>query len=694
MTLRSRLFHISGTSITTQLVIWFLCLSLIPCAILTGIISYLSNQSLKGTLRQGLLAISDAKTNQLETFMRERRADLRVASRFPAIVEAVPKLKEIRKKESLDSSRYLEFARSLRPFMANFVDSFGYSNGYLFDTDGTLLYQLKDELDIGPNLLNGPLKTSELAKVFDRVRTLLQIEVSDYQMYPGRKEPAAFISCPIFNQQGLVIGFVALELGNQHVFRVFNDYSGLGATGEAMVVMRIGDELTFVAPPRNEPDAAFKYRVRIGSERSTAIQKAAQGQRGYGEAVDYRDTPVIAAWSYLPSYGWGMVVKQDISEAFALVYKQRLVVAVLLAGTVLAVSAVVLWLARTITWPIREAARVTDRVASGDLTVTCNGQAPGEAGLLLQAIRKMIQDLRSLIGKIQRSSITLLSTATEIAATSRQQEQSVYDYSASTNQAAAAVNQISATSQELLKTMNEVNQVANQTSRMAATGQQSLAGMDLTMRQLAESTGSIGSKLSVISERAANINLVVTTITKVADQTNLLSINAAIEAEKAGEYGLGFLVVAREIRRLADMTAVSTLDIERMVKEMQYSVSAGVMEMDKFSEQVRKVVGEVGQIGGHLGHIITGAQGLHQRFDQVTEGMRVQSQGADQIREAMSRLSEAASQTSVSIREFNKATERLREAVGGLKDEVSGFILGPVEPSITATANAAPTSIS
>ena len=566
--------------------------------------------------------------------------------------------------------------------MANFVDSFGYSNGYLFDTDGTLLFQLKADLDIGSNLLSGPLKDSELAEVFDRVRTLLQIEVSDYQMYPGRSEPAAFIASPVFNHQGLIIGFVALELGNHHVFRVFNDYSGLGTTGETMVVMRNGEELTFVAPPRNEPDAAFKYHVRMGSEKATAMQKAVQGQRGYGEAIDYRGKPVIAAWSYLPSYRWGMVVKQDVDEAFALVYKQRMVVAFLLAATVLAVSAVALWLARTITRPIREAALVTDRVASGDLTVTCNGQAPGEAGLLLQAIRKMIQDLRSLIGKIQRSSITLLSTATEIAATSRQQEQAVYDYSASTNQAAAAVNQISATSQELLKTMNEVNQLANQTSRMASTGQQSLAGMDQTMRQLAESTGSISSKLSVISERAANINLVVTTITKVADQTNLLSINAAIEAEKAGEYGLGFLVVAREIRRLADMTAVSTLDIERMVKEMQYSVSAGVMEMDKFSEQVRKVVGEVGQISGQFGHIIAGAQGLHQRFDQVTEGMRVQSQGADQIREAMSRLSEAANQTSVSIREFNKATERLREAVGGLKDEVSGFTLGPVEPPL------------
>src|SRR5271169_1682093 len=179
---------------------------------------------------------------------------------------------------------------------------------------------------------------------------------------------------------------------------------------------------------------------------------------------------------------------------------------------------------------------------------------------------------------------------------------------------------------------------------MASTGQQSLAGMDQTMRGLAASTSSFGAKLSVISERAANINLAVTTITKVADQTNLLSINAAIEAEKAGEYGLGFLVVAREIRRLADMTAVSTLDIERMVKEMQYSVSAGVMEMDKFSEQVRQGVVEVQLIGSQLGQIIKAVQGLTGRFDQVNEGMRVQSQGAEQIREAVIHLSEGAHQ--------------------------------------------------
>src|SRR5438093_9938525 len=116
------------------------------------------------------------------------------------------------------------------------------------------------------------------------------------------------------------------------------------------------------------------------------------------------------------------------------------------------------------------------------------------------------------------------------------------------------------------------------------------------MHHVMEAAGSINAKLAVLNEKASNINQVVTTITKVADQTNLLSINAAIEAEKAGEYGRGFLVVAREIRRLADQTAVATLDIENMVRLMHDAVSAGVMQMDKFSEQVRSGAARIGEV--------------------------------------------------------------------------------------------------
>ncbi len=195
------------------------------------------------------------------------------------------------------------------------------------------------------------------------------------------------------------------------------------------------------------------------------------------------------------------------------------------------------------------------------------------------------------------------------------------------------------------------------------------------MRHVMEAAGSINSKLAVLNEKAGNINQVVTTITKVADQTNLLSLNAAIEAEKAGEYGRGFSVVASEIRRLADQTAVATYDIEQTVKEIQSAVSAGVMGMDKFSEEVRRGIGEVQHAGGELTQIIQHVQTLAPRVEAVNEGMQAQATGAEQISQALTQLSEAAQQTVESLRHSSVAVDGLMEVSSGLHTSVSRFKL-------------------
>jgi methyl-accepting chemotaxis protein WspA len=221
--------------------------------------------------------------------------------------------------------------------------------------------------------------------------------------------------------------------------------------------------------------------------------------------------------------------------------------------------------------------------------------------------------------------------------------------------------------------MNEVNVVAEHTASLAGNGQAGLTRMEETMHQFTEASSSISSKLAVLNEKAGNINQVVTTIAKVADQTNLLSLNAAIEAEKAGEYGRGFAVVATEIRRLADQTAVATYDIEQMVKEMQSAVSAGVMGMDKFSEEVRRGVHEVQEVSHQLTQIIQQVQALMPRFENVTEGMQAQATGAQQISDALVQLSEAVQQTAESLRQSNSAIEQLNDASGGLRNGVSRF---------------------
>ncbi|HLO51152.1 MAG TPA: methyl-accepting chemotaxis protein [Kamptonema sp.] len=317
---------------------------------------------------------------------------------------------------------------------------------------------------------------------------------------------------------------------------------------------------------------------------------------------------------------------------------------------------------------------VAEKISTGDLTTKVQDTGTqDEVGKLETAFRIMTENLSSLIRQVQQSGIQITSSATQIAASGKQLEATITEQVASTNQVAATARAIAATSGQLVKTMDEVENTSHVTAQSAGDSQKDLLQMEKTMRKLADATGSISSKLGVISDKANNINSIVTTITKVADQTNLLSLNAAIEAEKAGEYGTGCAVVAREIRRLADQTAVATLDIENMVKEMQSAVSTGVMEMDKFTKDVERGVEDVRNIGIKLDTIIEQVQNLTPRFQQVTGSMEGQSEGAQQISEAMVQLSEASSQTAQSLREINGAISQLNEAAQGLRQEVSRF---------------------
>jgi methyl-accepting chemotaxis protein WspA len=327
------------------------------------------------------------------------------------------------------------------------------------------------------------------------------------------------------------------------------------------------------------------------------------------------------------------------------------------------------------TQPLTRLVETLERMRHGDFTERLHLNRNDEFGVVSNGLNRLADDLSELVGQVQRSGIQVNTTATEISATARQQQSTAHEIAATTAQIGATSKQISATSKELVKTMNEVNHVSEQTARLAGSGQNAISRMEATMRQIMEASGSITAKLAVLSEKTANINSVVTTITKVADQTNLLSLNAAIEAEKAGEYGLGFAVVAMEIRRLADQTAVATYDIEKMVKEMQSAVSAGVMSMDKFSEEARRGVEEIQQVSTHLGQIITQVQTLTPRFQTVNEGMNAQAHGAQQISETLTQLTEAAQQTAESLRQSNVAIEQLNGAARSLQTSVARFKL-------------------
>ncbi|GJJ03544.1 hypothetical protein RugamoR64_40820 [Duganella rhizosphaerae] len=317
--------------------------------------------------------------------------------------------------------------------------------------------------------------------------------------------------------------------------------------------------------------------------------------------------------------------------------------------------------------------RVVSRAAAGDLTGKIEVAGSDAIGQLAHGLDRMFENLRALLNNVQKAGIQVTTSATEIAASARQQEATGIEQAQTSVEILSTTKEISTNTSQLLKTMEDATAVADYTTSATADAQTNLRRMDSTMQHMVSATDSINAKLAALSEKASNINSVLITITKVADQTNILSLNAAIEAEKAGEAGRGFSVVATEIRRLADQTSVSTWDIEQMLKEMQSAVSASVMGMDKFSEEIRRSVGEVRQVTDQLSGVMDQVQKLAPQFDAVLQGMQSQAVGAQQISETMMQLNDATQQTVESLKATSEAVHQLQYAAGDLQTSVANF---------------------
>jgi methyl-accepting chemotaxis protein len=383
--------------------------------------------------------------------------------------------------------------------------------------------------------------------------------------------------------------------------------------------------------------------------------------------------PSLFAGARVPTGGWTVVMAVPRADIVNRISGPLLTSAGLGLAGLAGVLGLLALLTGRLTRRIGTAVAAARRVALGDLTGEIDAGGSDETGQLLQDVAAMTTSLREIVSQVKHAGTELDRTARQLATASGRQETAIEALGTSTNEAAVASRQIAATGRELLGTMEGVAGVAAKTARVADHGRAGLTEVGETMGSLERSTAEFADRLAVIRQRAEDITMVITTITKVADQTNLLSINAAIEAEKAGEYGQGFLVVAREIRRLADQTAVATLDIERLVEQMQEAVNAGVGQMERFAADVHHGVERVAGISGQFAEVIDKVHQLSGRFETVTQGMQAQAAGAGQISEALVTLADGTQTAADALRDVQTASGRMVAAVEGLTGTVARF---------------------
>lgn len=420
-------------------------------------------------------------------------------------------------------------------------------------------------------------------------------------------------------------------------------------------------------------------RLRVAYEKSMADVLEAYRQRKFSAAQQLAIDEMTPAWTAGRKHLNTVIDRNRVaadratSAIDSAVKAAKLSMFISLALAIIAAGVCGLLLLRSIMSPMQKIVRILEIMRTGDLSSRLKLARKDEFNEVELGFNDMMTELTALVAQAQRSSVQVTTSVTEIAATSKQQQATATETAATTTEIGATSREIAATSRDLVRTMGEVTSAADQASLLAGSGQQGLARMEDTMNQVMGAADLVNAKLAILNEKAGNINQVVVTIVKVADQTNLLSLNAAIEAEKAGEYGRGFAVVATEVRRLADQTAVATYDIEQMVREIQSAVSAGVMGMDKFSEEVRRGMFEVQQVGDQLSQIIGQVQALAPRVLMVNEGMQAQATGAEQINHALVQLGDASSQTVESLRQASFAIDELSQVATGLRGGVSRF---------------------
>ncbi len=363
----------------------------------------------------------------------------------------------------------------------------------------------------------------------------------------------------------------------------------------------------------------------------------------------------------------------------------RRVLFIMIGMVALSAALVIFFLYRTsrfVIAPIQNIEENVKRFAGGDLTgrVQMNNKSFGreikdEVFSLASSVNAMADSMSDIVGKIANSALTLGSSSTQLTSSSTNMNEGVNRQSAQTAQVATAMEEMNAAVIEVARNSHSATEAARSARDIAARGGDVVGQAINAMKEVAESTDITGTTIKNLGKSSEEIGTIVSVINDIADQTNLLALNAAIEAARAGEQGRGFAVVADEVRKLAERTTKATKEISEMINTIQEETTRAVEAMEEGTHKVENGMNLANEAGDALSKIVTGVEDVNDMISQIATAAEEQSATAEEIAKNMENISEAANTNVEAINDVTAAADSVSDIAAELKGLVDRFIV-------------------
>jgi methyl-accepting chemotaxis protein len=347
------------------------------------------------------------------------------------------------------------------------------------------------------------------------------------------------------------------------------------------------------------------------------------------------------------------------------------------------------WMSRLISNPLRRAAdRIMDAAENRDLTVRLTADTRDEVGQIANAFNSFIQELHNVVTKVAYSVEQVATASEEISSAATQASEGTRTQSEQTTQVATAMQEISST---VVQVSDNSRQASNSAQRAAEVARQGgvIVGDALdAMRGIAESVRATGAKIEGLGSNSDKIGKIIGVIDDIADQTNLLALNAAIEAARAGEQGRGFAVVADEVRKLAERTTKATKEIAQMIETVQSDTRTAVEDMKGGTRQVEVGVQTTSKAGDSLQEIITAAQKVDDMVAQIATASIQQSTATEQINSNIEQIAKISQESAAGAQQSARACQDLSNLALDMQQVVAQFRLAQDDSAAPATRSA------